>query len=222
MALKAVIFDMDGVLVDTEASYQESVRRFFEERGVRIPEEELHRIVGSAYSFYSARVARWWEQVKDPDPAEVAMGVEKAMDPYFISTPEEIAALAMPGLEEALLGLRSRGLRLAVASASPRRDIEAVLSACRITEFFDSAISGQDVEESKPNPAIYLATLAALGLRAEECIAVEDSDTGIAAARAAGIPVVARRETRFGFSQAGARWIIDALPELLPLVESRS
>ncbi len=221
-ALKAVIFDMDGVLVDSEASYQDSVRRFFAERGVRIPEEELRSIVGSSYSFYSARIAGWWAQVEDPDPDEVAMGVDAAIGPYFVSAPEEIAALAKPGLCNVLLGLKARGLKLAVASASPARDIEAVLTACDIAGVFDSVLSGEDVARSKPDPAIYLATLDALGLPAEACIAVEDSDTGIAAARAAGIPVAALRETRFGFSQAGARWIVDALPELLPLADSLS
>ena len=218
--LKGVIFDMDGVLVDSESSYQDSVRRFFAERGVFIPDEELHSIVGSSFSHYSAQITRWWELVRHPDSSEVAMGVTAAMDPYFISEPEEFAALAKPGLRETLRGLKTRGLHLAVASASPMQDIEKVLSACEITEFFDSVLSGEAVVESKPDPAIYLATLSTLGFNANECIAVEDSDIGIAAARAANLPVAALREERFGFSQAKAHWIIDGLPDLLPLVDS--
>ena len=83
-------------------------------------------------------------------------------------------------------------------------------------------MSGEDFSESKPNPEIYLHVLHELEADASDAIAVEDSDTGIAAALAANLAVAAKRERRFGFTQRGATWFVDKIPELLDVVEPKA
>ena len=85
----------------------------------------------------------------------------------------------------------------------------------RLSGKFEPIVSGEQFHESKPDPEIYLHTLDLLGLPAGACCCIEDSVYGIAAGRAAGLTVIAKREERFGFSQEGADRIIDAIPDLL-------
>ena len=94
-----------------------------------------------------------------------------------------------------------------------------MLGECGLTGRFELIVSGEDFHESKPNPEIYLHTVASLGLPAASCVAVEDSDVGITAACRAGLTVVAKREERFALTQEGANYKIDALPDLLPLLD---
>lgn len=217
--VKAVVFDMDGVLVDSEAVYQDAVERFFSERHVALRAEELHSLVGSAYDLYRRTIAEWWQRVPDPDPAEAAMGVEAAIAPYYPQDPSVYADIVKPGLEDTLAGLAARGITMAVASSSSLDEIGRILDACGIENRFRVIVSGTELEASKPDPAIYLRAMDLLGAKADECVAVEDSDTGIASAVGAGIRVAALRDTRFGFSQSAATWVIDELPDLLPLVD---
>jgi len=97
-------------------------------------------------------------------------------------------------------------------------NIRHVLDCCDIADCFEFTVSGEEFTESKPNPAIYLHTLERLGLAAQECAVVEDSDYGITAAARAGIPVIARVEDRLGYTQDGASYFIDVFPQLLDLL----
>ena len=106
-----------------------------------------------------------------------------------------------PGVADTIDELRSRGVRVALASSSPMDSILAVLEACDLSDKFELIVSGKDFHESKPNPAIYLYTIEKLDLDASECCCIEDSVPGIAAGKAAGLTVFAKREDRFGFSQ---------------------
>ena len=111
--------------------------------------------------------------------------------------------------------LRERNVRVALASSSPRSNIREVLAACGLAHAFEVVMSGAELAESKPNPAIYLHTLKLLGLPAEACCCIEDSVPGITAGKRAGLTVIARRETRFGFVQDAADVIVDRVDDVL-------
>ena len=90
-----------------------------------------------------------------------------------------------------------------------------VLGQCGITDRFEVIVSGEHFRESKPDPEIYLHAMEPLGLTADECCCIEDSEVGNTAGKRAGLTVFAKREERFGFSQAAADQIIDSVPDLL-------
>lgn len=215
MKLKAVIFDMDGVLVDTENAYLKAIGRFFAERGLVLDHSDLSQFVGGPGSLYRACIARWWEQTPHLTDTDLALGAERALDEAIEHDVPRYSDLINPGVRETLFELRRRGVRTALASSSSHAEIERITRECGIIEAFEVLVSGEDFVESKPNPAIYLRTLELMGLEATECVAVEDSDRGIAAARAAGIPVAVKRDDRFGFTQAGGTWYLNQVDDLL-------
>ncbi len=99
------------------------------------------------------------------------------------------------GLRELLQGLRERGLRCAVGSSGPRVNVDFVLEKCDIEPFFEVRISGDMVTRCKPDPEIFLTAASKLGLQPEECLVFEDANSGIAAAKAAGMKVIALTTT---------------------------
>ena len=213
--IRAVIFDMDGVLVDSERAYRSCVSEYFEKLGYPLTDDELDVMAG-------ASVAKSYELLSvggSARPKDLALRWRYRPREFYEQTGQvDYAAIMFEGVPETIAGLSERGYRLAIASSSPRDVINHVLEVCGVSGYFELVTSGADFEESKPNPAIYLHTLDALGLSAEECRVVEDSDYGITAAVRAGITVIARREERFGFSQKGATFFIDAFSELLDLL----
>ena len=116
--------------------------------------------------------------------------------------------------------LRAMGLQLALASSSPMSNIRQVLGECGLMEFFPVLVSGEQFEASKPDPEIYLHTMARLGRRPEECLIVEDSTYGVQAGAAAGGLVAALRDERFPFDQSAARFHIGNLSEIPALAAS--
>ena len=219
MPIKAVIFDMDGVLVDSEPAHQERIRLFFAEHGFDIPLEQLNTLVGCSGEYFVQRAIEWWAQTPSKSPDETSLGVMATFRRWEDERgPIDYRPLINPGVRETLEGLSSRGVRLAVASSTSHEGIRQELGPSDLLHFFEVVVSGEEFRESKPNPEIYLTTMARLGLQPHDCIAVEDSDRGIAAAVAANLRVAVKCEPRFGFSQPDGTWYIDQVGELLDIV----
>ena len=208
----AVIFDMDGVIVDTEKFYLDTLARLFEAEGIEVPFEDLCVTVGASYKDFKRNLVRWFELGGEH------LAEEEALARYNVweeRNQPDFAALLNHGVVETIAELKRRGVRVALASSSPMSNILLVLEACGLSDAFELLTSGEQFHESKPNPEIYLHTLENLGLPAGDCCCVEDSVPGITAGKAAGLTVFAKREDRFGFTQEAADRIIDAIPDLL-------
>lgn len=208
----AVIFDMDGVIVDTEKFYLDTLARLFEAEGIEVPFEDLCVTVGASYKDFKRSLVRWFELGGEH------LAEEEALARYNVweeRNQPDFAALLNHGVVETIAELKRRGVRVALASSSPMSNILLVLEACGLSDAFELVTSGEQFHESKPNPEIYLHTLENLGLPAGDCCCVEDSVPGITAGKAAGLTVFAKREDRFGFTQEAADRIIDAIPDLL-------
>lgn len=208
----AVIFDMDGVIVDSEKFYLDTLARLFEAEGIEVPFEDLCVTVGASYKDFKRNLVRWFELGGEH------LAEEEALARYNVweeRNQPDFAALLNHGVVETIAELKRRGVRVALASSSPMSNILLVLEACGLSDAFELVTSGEQFHESKPNPEIYLHTLENLGLPAGDCCCVEDSVPGITAGKAAGLTVFAKREDRFGFTQEAADRIIDAIPDLL-------
>lgn len=208
----AVIFDMDGVLVDSEARYAQDLVDFTREAGLPVSVEEIHGMVGTSQRVFMEKLLEWWGRAGVDCTEEEALA---RMRTWEAGRPIDYAELLNPGVPQTLDALAAQGVRLALASSSSLQNILEVLDACGIRGFFEAITSGEQFRESKPDPEIYLHTLALLGLSARDCCCVEDSVPGITAGKRAGLTVFAKREDRFGFSQEAADAIIDQIPDLL-------
>lgn len=208
----AVIFDMDGVIVDTEKFFLGTLAKLFEAEGIEVPFEDLCVTVGASYKDFKRNLVRWFELGGEH------LAEEEALARYNVweeRNQPDFAALLNHGVVETIAELKRRGVRVALASSSPMSNILLVLEACGLSDAFELVTSGEQFHESKPNPEIYLHTLENLGLPAGDCCCVEDSVPGITAGKAAGLTVFAKREDRFGFTQEAADRIVDAIPDLL-------
>lgn len=212
---EAVVFDMDGVLVDTEAAYQDELVDFIHTFGLPVTESERLSVVGGSHQSFRLIVADWLSR-----GSRRFSSVDEAFSCYAAwakTRSYNYRALMFPDVVPAISCLQDRGVRLALASSSPMDNIREVLNACGLAHTFETVVSGEQFKESKPEPDIYLHALSELQLPAERCCCVEDSVPGITAGKRAGLTVLARREERFGFSQDHADRIIDSLEDLLLL-----
>lgn len=215
---QAVIFDMDGVIVDSERFYYDQLDEMYSAEGIFVPREELCRAVGASYKDFKSNLVRWFAMGGvDLSPEEA----EARYDAWAAVHPADYAALLNPGVRETVAELKDLGVRVALASSSPMDNIMHVLEVCGLSDAFEHVTSGKQFLESKPNPEIYLHTLDLLGLSATSCCCVEDSVPGIAAGKAAGLTVIAKREDRFGFSQELADAVVDSIADILALSASR-
>ena len=96
-----------------------------------------------------------------------------------------------------------------------------MLRQTELTDYFEFFLSGEMFRVSKPNPEIYLTCIEKLGLSAEECIAIEDSEYGIAAAKAANLTCIAKRDTRYGFNQTAADYMVDDLLDIIQIINNK-
>lgn len=210
---KAAVFDMDGVVVDTEPVYREHVLMFFREQGVDIGMDEVNVLAGAASDTYQRLLRQWWRDGTGKQATD--QEIDALLDEFYERNPIDYASILNQGVRELLASLRSRGIPCALASSSSLADIHNVLRACRLEDAFDYVVSGEEFEESKPNPAIYLHVLDKLGVEAAGCFAIEDSDAGMTAAHRAGIYVVGKRDDRFGYAQTECDVLVDSIAELL-------
>ncbi len=205
---KAVIFDMDGVLIDSEPVYLAHLRHFLEENHCRVDEELLQAMAGASSKKTWGLMAQMWH--KETSPESIQARYREAY-PDFQAPYSKVL---FPGVRELLAWLGEVQITAAIASSSSERSIRRMLMETELEAYFSCLVSGEMFKESKPDPEIYLYTLGQLGLPAEECIVVEDSTYGISAAKAAGLEVVARRDTRFPFDQSEADYLVERTCQL--------
>lgn len=174
----AVIFDMDGVLVDGEPLHFRAVNQLLAADGLEITLEQ--------YKPYMGTKAGWREFVVDlnlPHPVEhySALYDEVILEQY------RTEAVALPGALAVVSAIREAGIPLALCSSSRRSWVDVSLERIGLDNSFDTITTGSDVEAGKPAPDIYLAAAAAIGHAPENCLAIEDAPAGIESAKAAGM-----------------------------------
>ncbi|VWL97949.1 2-deoxyglucose-6-phosphate phosphatase [Collinsella intestinalis] len=179
--IKAVLFDKDGVLMDSEAEYERRRQIFFSERGID---------ASGFPDFYGSNNDVIWRTV-EPNDAERRARLAVEFVERFKDEPMIYADYVYPAVRSTLEALRARGILTALASSSPRKFIDRFLDETGLTELFDYTVSGEECENHKPAPDVYLRAMEALGVHPDEVLVVEDSPLGIAAGRAAGAFVLA-------------------------------
>ena len=205
---RAVIFDMDGLLLETEDLWHASESELFRRHGAEFTREDQLALIGTGMEFsgryYAERLGR---------PAEEGRAL---VDEMIAIMHEHVRRQvgARPGAVELVDELRTRGVPLGLASNSPRFLADDALATAGLAESFDTIVTADDVEHPKPAPDIYLLACSRLGVPPSEALALEDSASGVAAAKAAGltciaVPMFAQTDV------SAADRVIDSLEELL-------
>lgn len=181
--MKAVIFDMDGVLIDSEKFHQQAEIQSLARIGVQVTPADLKPFAGASRELFRRGLSERFGHHLDWD----AFFAEK--DRVLFDRMENVRLV--PGVLPWLRDLRAKGLRLAVATSSQRRLLEFVLMKFSLDETFEQTVSANEITHSKPHPEIFLKAAALLRLNPADCAAVEDSINGVLAAKAAGMYTLA-------------------------------
>ena len=183
---EAVVFDMDGVLIDSEPVHYESTRILFEDQfGIPFPESANTEFLGSTdrYMFETLKARHHLKP-----PLEEIITRRKNL---YMELLERDGLPWRDGIRELIADLAQGGYRLAVATSGLTRIVEPTLKTGQIRHLFDVVVTGDDIHAPKPAPDIYLEAARRLGLDPARCIAIEDTDVGVRAAKAAGKWVIA-------------------------------
>lgn len=185
MTFSAVIFDMDGLMLDSERMARDAWRRTLADWGLTLPDSLYFHLIGREAADTKAILARVFGPALPVDDAYARK--QRYLDEAILRD----GIPTKPGLHALLDVLDARGIRKAVASSTHRRFVMQKLRLTRLLERFDAIACGDDVPTGKPAPDVFLLAARRLGVPAHTCVVLEDSDAGIRAARAAGmIPIL--------------------------------
>jgi HAD superfamily hydrolase (TIGR01509 family) len=185
MTLRAIIFDFDGLILDTESPLHNSWMEIFEHYGLVVTQKQWASLLGAsadvpeAYELLEAHLGR---------PLDRKRIHEQRMARELQLLDEEVV---LPGVRELIHEAKIAGLGLAVASSSDRAWVEGLLTRHDLIQSFDTVVCAEDVAQTKPAPDLFLKAMKQLRVEAHEAIIFEDSEHGVSAAKAAGIFCVA-------------------------------
>jgi HAD superfamily hydrolase (TIGR01509 family) len=203
---RAVVFDLDGVLWDGEPLYQRAFNAVLGPLGHALDDETYRRDIAGL------SVEESWQRVRE------RLSLSAPLDGLLAAYHRAVLGLLaegvepLPGARELVGRLRELGVPLAVASSSRREWVEATLRGLGLQGAFGAVVTASEVERAKPAPDLYLAAARALGVPPQRCIAIEDTPTGLRAARAAGMRAVQLRAASYSFPpQPQAELVLDSL-----------
>lgn len=181
--MQAVIFDMDGTLIDTERVSQAAWRRAAQDFRIEIPEHILHAFVGCS-------IPNAMNMIDDEfgDPAFTERLFNRRHEIFDATWKDELEL--KPGAAEAVAAVRERGLAAALATSSVRDRAITSMERLGLMELFDAAVFDEDIEHHKPAPDVYLVAADHLGVEPTRCVTVEDSFNGVRAGAAAGMRTI--------------------------------
>lgn len=214
--ISTVIFDMDGVLIDSEPVYLEAMLEFGRHKRRDLLEKDICAVVGrtsrDSWEIMEKAIGNGqsWQQLRHDyrEWIDVSQGLD-----YTRIFRKEAKGL----LEE----LKQRGYRIALASSTHRQLVLHVLFQNKILPFFEQITTGDQFTKSKPDPEIYHYTAKMMGVKEEECFVLEDSTVGIKAAHQAGMTVAALIDDRFGFDRSLADYEVEQMEQILDYLPRR-
>ena len=204
---KAVIWDMDGVIVDTSSYHFNAWHDAFQKRGVKFTEEDFRRNFGQRNDTIIRNTLgddvsqSELETISEEKERDFRRGVGQSIKP-------------LPGAIKLLKLLTEHGFKMALASSAPIENIKLLTEGLGINDCFRSIVSGKDVAEGKPSPQGFLLAAQRLGVEPEDCIVIEDAVAGVTAAKRAGMHCLAVASTHSKTSLAEADLIVDTLEEV--------
>jgi HAD superfamily hydrolase (TIGR01509 family) len=183
--IQALIFDFDGLILDTEMSALQSWAEIYKEYNCEIPMAKWMSIIGGTAGLFDP-LDYLEQQIGRPVEREALLTRRRLRHEATTS-----ALSALPGVEDYLSDARRLGLKIGLASSSSRRWVQGHLTRLGLMKYFDCLRCADDVAHKKPDPELYLAALQGLGVEAGQAVALEDSPNGVTAAQRAGIFCVA-------------------------------
>ena len=208
MDIKAFIFDMDGLLFDSERIVQRSWKMAGDELGILHMGDVIYHTLGMNRT---GRNEYFRKYIREDFPFEEFGRLTR--DNFWKIVDKEGLPLKN-GAKELLAYGKSQGYKMAVATSSSREYAMGNLIRAGIDSYFDSVVCGDMVKKAKPDPEIYIYTMKKMGVEPKDCYVVEDSTFGLQAAESAGSVVICKRDDRFGYDQSGADYYIDRLAEI--------
>ncbi len=209
-----VLFDWDGVVIDSSSQHERSWDLLAAERGLTLPEGHFKAGFGKKNEVIIPALG--WGS----DPSIVKELADRKEELYRELVAAE-GVVVLPGARELLLGLKESGIPRAVGSSTPRGNLDALFAATGLDALFDAVVCGTDVTHGKPDPDVFLKGAALLGLAPERCIVIEDAFAGIEAARRGGMKVVGVATTNPLSSLLGCGdcdLAVESLIEVTPVV----
>jgi len=195
MTNQALIFDMDGVLVDSEHLYKKMNLALFQELGATVSQEEYNSFIGIAAN-------KMWGFLKErygiSETIEELKQIEKERKYQLL---DQLDIQSFEGIKELLVEAQAKGFKMAIASSSPKKNIELVAQKLGFEPFFEVLLSGEEVAFGKPEPDIFLKAADLLAVPPKAALVIEDSRNGAIAAKKAGMLCVGFRSPHSGNQQ---------------------
>jgi len=203
--LKAILFDMDGVLVDSEEFIFEATKMMFAEHGIKVKSEDALPFVGTGENSYITGIG-----LRNGFSVDIERDKARTYQIYEQITSAKLKSL--PGVSEFIIDCANKGLKMAVASSADRIKVLINLREIGLSaDHFHAIVTGEDVKNKKPFPDIYLKAAELLGTKPEECLVVEDAVSGVKAAKAAGAKCLALTTSFDADLLTEADWICEDL-----------
>jgi beta-phosphoglucomutase family hydrolase len=206
MAIQAVIFDMDGTLVDTTELEYKAWHRMMQEQGVEFTHEEYIKALGAKGSEIVKNHLDWEEEAIQ----EILQNKER----YFKELVAQHGLELIPGVKKVLQDIQQIPLKMALATGASRKKLEFVLEKLPIAQYFDAMITADDTQIGKPDPEVFLNAAKKLGVAPDSCIVMEDARNGAEAAKRGGMLCIAITTTRGKDQLQQADLIVNGYDEL--------
>ncbi|SEJ40536.1 haloacid dehalogenase superfamily, subfamily IA, variant 3 with third motif having DD or ED/haloacid dehalogenase superfamily, subfamily IA, variant 1 with third motif having Dx(3-4)D or Dx(3-4)E [Propionispira arboris] len=190
--MKAFIFDMDGVIIDSEPLHNEGILKTLSYFKVSFEPENLEQYAGTTTAFLFNKIV---------EERNLQLSIDEMVaykDQYIIKGIREMNLVPIPGILDLLSALKVREIPLAIASSSAFPVIDAVVEKFQLSNQFDIIMSGESLPQSKPDPTIYLLTAKQLGVNPVDCVVLEDASLGVQAAKAAKMFCIAFQNKNSG------------------------
>lgn len=208
--MRGVIFDWDGVVIDSSAQHVRSWELLAEEIGKPLPDGHFKKGFGKKNQEIIPNLLRWSD-----DPIEIERLGDRKEELYRELVRDQ-GVRVLPGARELLAALREAGIPRSVGSSTPLSNLNALFAATGLGELFDAVVCGDDVKNGKPAPDVFLLAAQKLGLDPAGCLVIEDAHVGIAAAHAAGMKVLAVATTHPLEELTSADAAVASLAEITP------
>ncbi|MCC7076734.1 MAG: HAD family phosphatase [Acidimicrobiia bacterium] len=204
-ALRAVLWDVDGTLVDSQEMHWEAWHEALRKAGVAVTHEQFLETFGWRNDAILAHIAG-----PDLSPGDV-VEISEAKETAYRAAVRTHGIDLLPGAGELLAGLDAAGWRQVIASSAPRANVDTILDVTGTAATFAAVVSAEDVAHGKPDPEIFLTAAARVGVPPAGCVVVEDAPAGVEGARRAGVPCIGVRTTH---DELAADIVVDSLTEL--------